>query len=65
MAYKLGGDIRAAAAAARRGAEATASMAARAGRSSYLSQEQTEGVPDPGAFAVAAAVQAVATVLTA
>ncbi|MFD1802106.1 dihydroxyacetone kinase subunit DhaK [Mixta tenebrionis] len=42
-----------AAAAAEKGADATASMsAAKAGRSSYLNQQSLNGVKDPGAYAV-------------
>lgn len=44
--------LRAAAAAARAGAEATESLAARRGRASYVA-EQGQGVIDPGAMAVA------------
>ena len=46
-------DIQAAARAASVGAEMTATMkVASAGRSNYLSEEQLEGTPDPGAVAV-------------
>jgi len=46
-------DVHAAAAAATEGADRTAAMKlANAGRSSYLSTEQLEGTPDPGAVAV-------------
>ncbi|EKS7199984.1 TPA: glycerone kinase [Enterobacter ludwigii] len=48
------GDLQAAAQAANAGAEATANMVkAGAGRSSYVNQENLEGVTDPGAVAVA------------
>uniref|UniRef100_A0A061S670 Dihydroxyacetone kinase n=1 Tax=Tetraselmis sp. GSL018 TaxID=582737 RepID=A0A061S670_9CHLO len=47
------------AAAAEAGAEATAAMPPLAGRSSYLRQEDTDGIPDPGAVAAAAALQAI------
>ncbi|MGA4526498.1 glycerone kinase [Enterobacter ludwigii] len=48
------GDLQAAAQAANAGAEATANMVkAGAGRSSYVSKENLEGVTDPGAVAVA------------
>ncbi|MCU6669784.1 dihydroxyacetone kinase subunit DhaK [Enterobacteriaceae bacterium H4N4] len=48
------GDIQAAAEAAKKGAEATASMQkAGAGRSSYVNKENLTGVTDPGAVAVA------------
>jgi dihydroxyacetone kinase len=54
------GDVRAAADAARAGAEATASLVrAKAGRAAYLSAESLAGTPDPGAMAIAAAFEAV------
>jgi len=50
-----------AAAAARVGADSTASMkVASAGRSNYLSEETLEGTPDPGAVAVAIVLEALA-----
>lgn len=53
--------LSAAAAAARHGAAATGSMMrAKAGRSAYLAARDLEGVPDPGAEAVAAAFEAAA-----
>ncbi len=53
--------LAAAAAAARHGAAATGSMMrAKAGRSAYLAARDLEGVPDPGAEAVAAAFEAAA-----
>lgn len=53
-ALESGGDVGAAAAAARSGADATAGMGrARAGRSSYVGAEHLSGVVDPGAEAVA------------
>ena len=56
-----GGDLRAAAAAARAGAEATAGMdRAGAGRSSYLAAADLAGVQDPGAAGVAEAFAALA-----
>lgn len=56
------GGVEAAARAARAGAEATAGMArARAGRAAYISAADLAGVPDPGAMAVAAAFDALAT----
>ncbi|MGU3418861.1 dihydroxyacetone kinase subunit DhaK [Methylobacterium sp. D54C] len=56
-----GGDLAAAAAAARAGAEATAGMdRAGAGRSSYLAAGDLAGVQDPGAAGVAAAFAALA-----
>ncbi len=55
----------AAAAAATAGAEATKEMKARAGRSTYVPEEVTKGVTDPGAVAVARWVGAVAEALAA
>ena len=58
---EAGGDLVAAAGAARSGAAATAGMTkARAGRSSYLASRELAGVADPGAVAVAAAFEAAA-----
>jgi len=58
------GDLAAAAAAARAGAEATARMdRAGAGRSSYLAAGDLAGVQDPGAAGVAAAFAALAGAL--
>ncbi|MDY1037960.1 dihydroxyacetone kinase subunit DhaK [Lelliottia sp. CFBP8978] len=55
------GDIQAAAQAAKKGAEATASMQkAGAGRSSYVNKENLDGVTDPGAVAVAEVFAAMA-----
>jgi dihydroxyacetone kinase len=46
-------DVKAAANAAKEGADTTATMKlASAGRSNYLSAQQLEGTPDPGAVAV-------------
>ena len=60
-ALEAGGDLNAAADAARSGAAATAGMTkARAGRSSYLASRDLAGVADPGAVAVAAAFEAAA-----
>lgn len=54
-------DIQAAAQAAKKGADATASMQkAGAGRSSYVNKENLDGVTDPGAVAVAEVVAALA-----
>jgi ATP-dependent dihydroxyacetone kinase len=54
QALSKSGDISAAAKAARKGADATASMTrARAGRSSYVSAQNLKGINDPGAEAVA------------
>ena len=58
---EAGGDLVAAADAARSGAAATAGMTkAGAGRSSYLASRDLAGVADPGAVAVAAAFEAAA-----
>jgi dihydroxyacetone kinase len=56
-----GGDLRAAADAARAGAEHTANLGrAAAGRAAYLPEDSLVGVPDPGAVAIAAMFEAVA-----
>ncbi|MGZ5968432.1 MAG: dihydroxyacetone kinase subunit DhaK [Polyangiales bacterium] len=56
------GGLAAAAEAAKRGAEATASMTkARAGRSGYVPAESLRGVPDPGAIAIASIFAALST----
>jgi hypothetical protein len=44
---------KAASSAAQQGAEATKSMAGRAGRSGYVSASNLKDIPDPGAHAVA------------
>lgn len=49
--------------AAKDGAETTKTMGSLAGRSNYISQEKMQGVPDPGAAAVAAAFAAAALAL--
>jgi len=54
-------DIQAAAQAAKKGADATASMQkAGAGRSSYVNKDNLDGVTDPGAVAVAEVFAALA-----
>jgi triose/dihydroxyacetone kinase / FAD-AMP lyase (cyclizing) len=53
------GAIRAATAAAERGAQATAQLVARRGRSVYLG-DRVLGAPDPGAAAVAVWLRALA-----
>ncbi|NRP74411.1 Dihydroxyacetone kinase [Ensifer psoraleae] len=59
-ALKAGG-LAAAASAARAGADATRTMKkARAGRASYIGERDLEGVPDPGAMAVAAVFEVAA-----
>ena len=45
--------------AATRGAERTRTMGGRAGRSSYINDEDVKGTPDPGAMAAAYALQAI------
>ena len=61
LALQKGEGIAGAAAAAKRGAELTASMtSARAGRASYVPEVALRGVPDPGAVAMAAALAALA-----
>jgi dihydroxyacetone kinase len=58
------GDLKAAAEAARGGANATAQMSrARAGRSSYVSAEHLHGAEDPGAVAMALAFHAASTAM--
>lgn len=58
---RAGGDLGAAAQAARQGAEATAQLTqARAGRSSYVPAANLSGVQDPGAAAIAAVFEALA-----
>jgi len=60
-ALKAGQNLAAAAAAARRGADRTATMkVARAGRSSYVPEASLHGVPDPGAVAMASVFEALA-----
>lgn len=45
-----GGDVKMALEEARKGVEGTKSMEASLGRSSYLDESATRGVPDPGAY---------------
>lgn len=52
-----------AAEAAERGAESTKSMAAGAGRSSYVPESQLKDIPDPGAKAVATWLGAISSAL--
>lgn len=54
-ALKSGQNLSFAADAAGRGAEETKSMQSLAGRANYVAQEKMNGIPDPGAFAVASA----------
>jgi dihydroxyacetone kinase len=56
----MGGLLRAAADAAAKGAEATKTMVAGAGRATYVPAESLDQVPDPGAMAVAMWLEAVA-----
>ena len=61
-ALEQGAGLAGAVAAAEAGAAATATMtSARAGRSSYLAARDLQGVPDPGALAVATALRALNT----
>jgi len=62
-ALKDGRGIQKAAEEAKKGSENTKQMAALAGRSNYVPSSQTQGIPDPGAVAVAQALAAVALVL--
>lgn len=57
---KVGGSIRDAALAANDGLEKTKTMESLAGRSNYVNKQQMDGIPDPGAAAVAAAFQVAA-----
>ncbi len=60
-ALERGAGLGQAACAAREGADATAKMTkAHAGRSSYLAAGELNGVPDPGAIAIATAFEAAA-----
>lgn len=59
-ALEDGGDLSAAAAAAREGADATSSMGAGAGRSAYVDDDRVRGVVDPGAEIVARMFEAAA-----
>lgn len=45
--------------AAREGMEKTKSMVSLAGRSNYIASEAMQGIPDPGAFAVFSAFEAI------
>lgn len=61
-ALEAGGGLAAAATAARRGADLTATMtSARAGRSTYVPDEALRGTPDPGAVAMASVFEALAS----
>lgn len=58
------GDITQAAAAARKGGEATTSMTAKLGRATYVGdRSDREMPPDPGAMALVAVVEGLAKVL--
>lgn len=48
---------------ANKGVEATKSMTAQAGRSNYVPSSSTQGIPDPGAVAVAYSLTALAGAL--
>ena len=61
LAALASGDVAQAARAAVAGAESTKTMRkAKAGRSSYVGERDLEGVPDPGAVAVAGAFEVAA-----
>ncbi|KAL9182824.1 hypothetical protein ACHAXT_004103 [Thalassiosira profunda] len=65
MSIESGATVNEAAAAARKGADATAAMDhAEAGRSNYLSKEVLMGTPDPGAVAVAVVLEAMAPIVS-
>ena len=64
-AWKAGQSMAAVAAAAQQGADATKSMAASAGRANWVGESSYQGVPDPGAAAVAIALEAAAKASTA
>ncbi len=49
--------------AARNGADSTKYMEGAAGRSNYIQQKQMEGIPDPGAVAVATAFEVSSQIL--
>jgi triose/dihydroxyacetone kinase / FAD-AMP lyase (cyclizing) len=57
--HTSGGSARDAAIAAMAGVEATKSMESSAGRSNYVAAATMQGTPDPGAFAVAAALEVI------
>jgi dihydroxyacetone kinase len=59
-AVEGGGGIADIAKSARDGAEATRSMVAKAGRANYVPFQKMEGVPDPGAVAVAIILERIA-----
>jgi dihydroxyacetone kinase len=62
-ALKRGEDLKVAVAAAEHGAEATAQMRPRAGRSSYLG-DRVLGHPDPGAKAIALWLKAASSAIS-
>jgi len=59
-ALQSGQSLAQAAVAAHKGADATRSMKARAGRASYIPPEQLANIPDPGAEAIAVLFEALA-----
>jgi triose/dihydroxyacetone kinase / FAD-AMP lyase (cyclizing) len=59
-AWKAGKALSDVAAAAREGADATKAMTASAGRANWVGKDNYEGVPDPGAAAVAVVLEAAA-----
>ena len=54
------GNLHDAAIAARKGADLTRSMPARAGRAAYVPQAQLKDIPDPGAEAIARLLEGLA-----
>lgn len=58
-----GGNVALAAQKAQEGMDSTRTMQSLAGRANYVAQERMQGIPDPGAYAVAVAFDAVKTVL--
>ena len=59
-AWKAGKTLQEVAAAAREGADATKTMTASAGRANWVGKDSYDGVPDPGAAAVALVLEAAA-----
>jgi len=60
----MSGNVAGAAKAAAAGAESTRAMRkAKAGRASYVDDKDLEGVPDPGAIAVASVFEVAATLI--
>ncbi len=59
-ALEAGRSVKDAAVAARKGADATRGMKARAGRAAYIPSEQLADIPDPGAEAIAVLFESLA-----